>query len=240
MDYLRTIEIVALIIANSPISTGFGSREMGMPAQQLPANISWNFAKSESDALFLLLIAQGDRRAMHMLFARYKARVYRYALRLTKDDAVAQDLVNDVFLAVWRQSARFEGRSQVCTWLFAIAGNLAATALKRRPLESLEQQIADSVPDVADDPEVATGKLQEKSILASCLSKLSPPHREIIDLIYYHDKSVTEVAEIIGVPRSTVKTRMFYARNEIAGLLKKCGFDRVRQRRSSKTPCLAQ
>jgi RNA polymerase sigma-70 factor (ECF subfamily) len=177
---------------------------------------------------------------MHMLFARYKARVYRYALRLTKDDAVAQDLVNEVFLAVWRRSARFEGRSQVCTWLFAIAGNLAATALKRRPLESLEQGVADSVPDVADDPEVATGKLQEKSILANCLSKLSPLHREIIDLIYYHDKSVTEVAEIIGVPRSTVKTRMFYARNEIAGLLRECGLDRVRQRRASKTPCLAQ
>jgi len=153
---------------------------------------------------------------------------------------VAQDLVNEVFLAVWRQSARFEGRSQVCTWLFAIAGNLAATALKRRPLESLEQGVADSVPDGADDPEVATGKLQEKSILANCLSKLSPPHRQIIDLIYYHDKSVTEVAEIIGVPRSTVKTRMFYARNEIAGLLKKCGLDRARKRRASKTPCLAQ
>jgi RNA polymerase sigma-70 factor, ECF subfamily len=229
-----------LIITNSAISMGFGLREMGMPIQQLPANISWNFTKSESDASFLLLIAQGDRRAMHMLFARYKARVYRYALRLTKDDAVAQDLVNEVFLAVWRRSARFEGRSQVCTWLFAIAGNLAATALKRRPLESLERGVADSVPDVADDPEVATGKLQEKSILANCLSKLSPLHREIIDLIYYHDKSVTEVAEIIGVPRSTVKTRMFYARNEIAGLLRECGLDRVRQRRASKTPCLAQ
>ena len=240
MDYLRTIEMVPLIITNSAIGMGFGLREMGMPVQQLPANISWNFARSASDASFLLLIAQGDRRAMHMLFARYKTPVYRYALRLTKDDAVAQDLVNEVFLAVWRQSARFEGRSQVCTWLFAIAGKLAATALRRRPLESLDHEVAESVPDAADDPEVATGKLQEKSILATCLSKLSPPHREIIDLIYYHDKSVTEVAEIIGVPRSTVKTRMFYARNEIAGLLKACGFDRVRQRRASKTPCLAQ
>ena len=211
-----------------------------MHIEQVPGNVSWGFAKSESDALFLLLIAQGDRRAMHMLFARYKARVYRYALRLTKDEAVAQDLVSEVFLAVWRRSARFEGRSQVCTWLLAIAGNLAATALKRRPLESLDQGIADSIPDVADDPEVATEKLQEKSILATCLGKLSPPHREIIDLIYYHDKSVTEVAEIIGVPRSTVKTRMFYARNEIAELLKECGLDRVRQKRPSRTPCLAQ
>jgi RNA polymerase sigma-70 factor (ECF subfamily) len=148
--------------------------------------------------------------------------------------------VSEVFLAVWRQSARFEGRSQVCTWLLAIAGNLAAATLKRRPLESLDQRLADSVPDLADDPEVAIGKLQEKSILAACVSKLSPPHREIIDLIYYRDKSVTEVAEIIGVPRSTVKTRMFYARNEIAELLKQRGVQRARSKRNLRTPYLVQ
>jgi RNA polymerase sigma-70 factor (ECF subfamily) len=176
---------------------------------------------------------------MHMLFARNKTRVYRHALRLT-DDAVAQDLVSEVFLAVWRQSAQFEGRSQVSTWLLAIARNLAATTLKRRPVESLHKGIADSVPDVADTPEVAAGKLQEKSILTTCLSKLSPLHREIIDLVYYHDKSVTEVSEIIGVPPSTVKTRMFYARNEMAELLKERGIDRVRQKKAPRVTCLAQ
>jgi RNA polymerase sigma-70 factor (ECF subfamily) len=86
---------------------------------------------------------------------------------------------------------------------------------------------------------VATGKRQEGSILTTCLDKLSPPHREIIDLIYYHDKSVTEVSEIIGVPRSTVKTRMFYARNEIAELLKERGIDRVHQKRTPRMTCLA-
>lgn len=240
MDYLRTIEMMTLIITNSSTKHGLGLRETGMHVEQVPRNDPWNFVKSESDAAFLLLIAHGDRRAMHMLFTRYKTRVYRHALRLTNDDAVAQDLVSEVFLAVWRQSAQFEGRSQVSTWLLAIAGNLAATALKRRPIESLHEGIADSVPDVADNPEVAAGKLQEKSILTTCLSKLSPPHREIIDLIYYHDKSVTEVSEIIGVPRSTVKTRMFYARNEMAELLKERGIDRVRQKRTPRMTYLAQ
>jgi len=151
---------------------------------------------------------------------------------------VAQDLVSEVFLVAWRQSARFEGRSQVSTWLLAIAGNLAATVLKHRPFESLDQVITASAPDMADDPEIATGKLQEKSIVAACLTKLSPSHREVIDLIYYHDKSVTEVAEIIGISRSTVKTRMFYARNAIAGLLKECGIDRVRQKRNGHLPAM--
>ena len=212
-----------------------------MHVERVPTNDSWNLTTLESDASSLWLVAQGDRRAMHVLFARYRTRVYRYALRLTKDDAVAQDLVSEVFLAVWRRSARFEGRSQVCTWLLAIAGNMAAAALKRRPLESLDQRLADSVPDPAEDPEAVTGKLQEKSILAACVSKLSPAHREIIDLIYYRDKSVTEVAEMIGVPPSTVKTRMFYARNEIAELLKKRGIDRSRLKKTLRTPpCLVQ
>src|SRR5207245_10042352 len=124
-----------------------------MHIAQVPGNVSWNCVKPESDASFVFLVAQGDRQAMHMLFTRHRTRVYRYALRLTKDDAVAQDLVSEVFLAVWRQSARFEGRSQVSTWLLAIAGNLAATALERRPLDSLDQGLAASVPDIADDQE---------------------------------------------------------------------------------------
>jgi len=196
-------------------------------------------SEPRSDAAFLLMIARGDRHAMRMLFARHKIRVYRYALRLTNDDAIAQDIVSEVFLVVWRRAGRFEGRSEVSTWLLAIARNLVATALKRRPVQCLDQSIADSVADPADDPEVVVSKLQERSILAACLNKLSPPHREIIDLVYYREKSVKEVAEVIGIPRSTVKTRMFYARNEIAGLLKQFGVDWSRPRGSASTACIA-
>src|SRR5436305_14741439 len=113
------MEMAARIIANSLISLGLGLREMGMHVERVPTNDSWSLTKLEPDASFSWLVAQGDRRAMHMLFARYRARVYRYALRLTKNDAVAQDLVSEVFLTVWRRSAKFEGRSQVCTWLLA-------------------------------------------------------------------------------------------------------------------------
>jgi RNA polymerase sigma-70 factor (ECF subfamily) len=196
-------------------------------------------SKPCSDAAFLVMVARGDRHAMRMLFARHKVRVYRYALRLTNDDAIAQDIVNEVFLVVWRRAGRFEGRSEVATWLLAIARNLVATTLKRRPVQSLDQSIADSVADPADNPEVVMGKLQESSILAACLNKLSPPHREIIDLVYYREKSIKEVAEVIGIPRSTVKTRMFYARNEIAGLLKQCGVDWSRPRGRARTACIA-
>lgn len=209
---------------------------MGMQVNHALSNVPWNCepaSKPQSDIAILLLIAQGDRRAMHVLFVRYKVRVYRYALRLTHDEAVAQDLVNEVFLEVWRNAAKFEGRSQVRTWLLAITRNLAATILRRRPTERLEQRVAESIADPADDPGVAMEKVQQNLILATCLNELSPPHRQIIDLVYYHEKSISEVAEMIGIPRNTVKTRMFYARNEIAELLKRFRVDWARPRDES-------
>ena len=91
--------------------------------------------------------------------------------------------------------------------------------MRRRPMEKLDDGEAEAIPDHADDPETAIQKKQQSAILAHCLTKLSPAHREVIDLVYYHGRSIDEVAAIIRVPPSTVKTRMFYARNRIAKLL---------------------
>jgi RNA polymerase sigma-70 factor, ECF subfamily len=66
---------------------------------------------------------------------------------------------------------------------------------------------------------------EESAVLRQCLTQLSPAHREVIDLVYYHEKSIAEVAEIIGAPENTVKTRMFHARKRIAALLDARGFD---------------
>ena len=82
------------------------------------------------------------------------------------------------------------------------------------------------IEDHADDPETALAKKDKGSALRQCLTKLSADHREIIDLVYYHEKSVEEVAEIVGIPEATVKTRMFYARKKLSELLKEQGIDR--------------
>ena len=90
----------------------------------------------------------------------------------------------------------------------------------RRPAdEHLTDELSESIEDTADDPETAMARKQTGSVLAECLLKLSPIHREIVDLVYYHEKSIDEVAEILQVPRGTVKTRMFYAREHLAQLL---------------------
>jgi RNA polymerase sigma-70 factor (ECF subfamily) len=179
-----------------------------------------------SDELLIGRIASGDRLAMQVLFARHHVRVYRFVLRLVRDESTAEDLISEVFLDVWRQAGRFEGRSAVSTWLLAIARFKALSALRRRPDEELDDETADAIEDTSDTPEVALEKKEKSAVIRKCLEKLSAEHREIIDLVYYHEKSVEEVAEIVGIPENTVKTRMFYARKRLAELLKAAGIDR--------------
>jgi RNA polymerase sigma-70 factor (ECF subfamily) len=83
--------------------------------------------------------------------------------------------------------------------------------------------MAAAIEDTADNPETAVGTKNRNNIIQRCLTQLSPAHREVIDLVYYHEKSVDEVAHIVGVPAATVKTRMFYARSKMADLLKHAG-----------------
>src|SRR5262249_47711527 len=160
-------------------------------------------------------IAAGDKHAMQILFVRHNVRIFRFLLRFVADKSAAEDLVSEVFLDVWCQAGRFQGRSQVTTWLLAIARNKALSALRRRSTEELDDEAAAAIEDPEDNPEVTLQNQQKTEILLNCLTQLSPAHREVIDLVYYHEKSIDEVAEIVGVPPNTVTTRMFYARNQI-------------------------
>src|SRR5207249_11903273 len=78
--------------------------------------------QATSDKVLIGRIANGDRLAMQVLYARYHVRVFRFVVRLVRDESTAEDLISEVFLDVWRQAGRFEGRSAVSTWLLAIAG----------------------------------------------------------------------------------------------------------------------
>ena len=179
-----------------------------------------------SDEALISRIAGGDRLAMQVLFARHHVRVYRFVLRLVGNPATAEDLISEVFLDVWRQAAKFEARSSASTWLLAIARFKALSALRRRPDEELDDETAAAIEDLSDNPEVTAQKKDKSTILRKCLTGLSREHREIIDLVYYHEKSVEEVAGIVGIPEATVKTRMFYARKKLSELLKAAGVDR--------------
>ena len=183
-------------------------------------------AQATSDEMLLESIAAGERTAMHVLYARHNVRVFRFILRIVGDASIAEDLVSQVFLDVWRTAGQFEGRSQVSTWMLAIARFKALTALRNRRHEDIDQDEVLQIADNGDTPETSMDRSQTSATLRKAIAKLSPAHREIIDLVYYHEKSVEEVGQIIGIPQATVKTRMFYARKHLAELLKEAGFER--------------
>jgi len=180
-----------------------------------------------ADVALIRSIAAGDKQAMQILFARHNVRIFRFLVRFVGDTSAAEDLVSEVFLDVWRHAGRFRGRSQVTTWLLALARNKALSALRRRSTEELDDKTVAAIEDPQDNPEVTIENRQTSEILLNCLTQLSPPHREVIDLVYYHEKSIDEVADITGVPQNTVKTRVFYARRRIAELMSAQGIERA-------------
>jgi RNA polymerase sigma-70 factor (ECF subfamily) len=184
-------------------------------------------AKTTSDETLIGLIAAQDKDAMRLLFARHHVRVFRFLHRLINNEATAEELVTEVFLDVWRNAASFEGRAQVATWILGIARFKALTALRRRTLDEIDEEAVEAIEDMADTPEATCQKIQRGAILQDCLKQLSPAHREVVDLIYYHEQSIDEAARIIGIPENTVKTRVFHARKRLAELMAARGLDRA-------------
>lgn len=183
--------------------------------------------RETSDETLVGLIADGDRDAMQVLFARHNVKVFRFLVRIVDNEATAEDLVSEVFIDVWRHAGKFEARSQVATWILGIARYKALSALRRRTTDALDDDVIEFIEDNSDNPEVAVQKQETSAILLDCLKQLSPAHREIIDLVYYHDRTIEDVDQIIGVPQNTVKTRMFYARKRIAELMAARGVERA-------------
>ena len=186
----------------------------GVPA------IAATAGETSSDETLVERIAAGNKLAMQALFARHRTSVYRWLLRFVSNETLAEDLLSEVFLGVWRQAARFECRSSVSTWLLSIARHKALSARRRR-IEGAElgEKIEATIAGPANDPELALQEKDRSELVRRALTRLSPEHRQVIDLVYYHEKSVDEVAQIIDVPPATVKTRMFYARKKLAELV---------------------
>ncbi len=171
-------------------------------------------------------LADGEEGALRALMSRHQLRIFRFIVRRVKNEAMAEELTNEVFIDAWRNAGRYEGRSQPSTWLLSIAHNRAISALRRRREEVWDEEKAGEIADEGDNPEVSTQKGDKAAVMRRCLDSLSAEHKEIIDLVYYQEMSIAEVSEVVGIPEATVKTRMFYARKKLSEVLKANGIDR--------------
>jgi RNA polymerase sigma-70 factor (ECF subfamily) len=178
------------------------------------------------DRQLLARIAAQDQAALRAFLMHYQVRVFRFIQRMVRNEAVAEELTNEVFLEVWRHARSYEGRSSASTWVLSIAHHRAASSLRKRREESWDEDEAARISDTSDDPEVTAQKADKGALLRKCMGALSAEHREIIDLVYYHEMSITEISQAIGIPENTVKTRMFYARKRLSEEMKSQGVDR--------------
>jgi len=176
-----------------------------------------------SDTALISAVADRDQRAMQTLYMRHSVKIFRFISRIVNNPSLAEDLVSEVFLDVWRNAGSFKARSQVTTWLLAIARNKAYSALRRRSDEQIDDEALAAVEDPMEDQETLMDREDRNAIVQKCLAQLSLAHREVLDLVYYHEKSIDEIAEIVGIPASTVKTRAFYARSHMAKILRSAG-----------------
>src|SRR5262249_20161018 len=124
---------------------------------------------TSSDETLIKRIAGGDQLAMRTLFARHRVAIYRWLLRIVADETLAEDLVSDVSLDVWRQAAPWEGRASVSTCLPATARHKALSARRCRIDAELDARIASTVADPADDPETVLQKKSRSELLRSSL-----------------------------------------------------------------------
>jgi RNA polymerase sigma-70 factor (ECF subfamily) len=178
-------------------------------------------SSSAADDLALLArVAVGDRDAFRRLYAHYHRRLHRFLMRLTRERQLTEEVINDTMMVVWQHAGDFRGASRVSTWILGIAYRRALKTLERSRNASAQDVIvaAASMPDGVLLDALSQGT-ETHDWIDSALAKLSPEHRMVIELAYFLGLSCEEIAEIVGCPLGTVKTRMFYGRERLRQVL---------------------
>jgi RNA polymerase sigma-70 factor (ECF subfamily) len=188
--------------------------------QELPAaaDVPPEFALALDEASLIERIVRRDRAAFEALYRRYFPRLTRFVERMVRRPQVVGEVVNDTMWVVWRKAASYNGQSKVSTWIFSIAYRIALRALGRLR-DPVECEAPDAPAPAEAEPDRELMLRQDRRLLEEAMAKLSAEHRAVIDLTYFHDCACREVAQIVGCPVDTVKTRLFYARRRLRVLL---------------------
>jgi RNA polymerase sigma factor (sigma-70 family) len=164
-------------------------------------------------------IASGDREALAELYGGYQRALFNYLLQLTPDYGLAEEILQDTLVAVWKSAHRFEGRSSLRTWLIGIARRQAHNTLRQRRLPFADESELEGLAAIEPEPEAFTLASFARDELAAAFRQLAPLHREVLVLIFVQELSYQEVASVLEVPVGTVKSRICNARRALRALL---------------------
>ncbi|NLE52315.1 MAG: sigma-70 family RNA polymerase sigma factor [Chloroflexi bacterium] len=172
----------------------------------------------EPDLRLIERIGRGDPAALEALYARHGRALLAYLIGQVSDPHLAEEVLQDVMLAVWRGAARFRGESAVRTWLLAIARRRAITARQRRP--PVERPLDDRAATDDTGPLELVERQTERSAVRAALRDLPDDQRETLELVFFHGLSGPEAAEVLGVAPGTVKSRLHRAKNVLERVLR--------------------
>jgi RNA polymerase sigma factor (sigma-70 family) len=181
------------------------------------------------DGQLVQLVAERDADALEVLYERYGKVAYSLARRILTDEVLAQDVVQEVFLSLWRNAGRFDaGRGTVATYLLSMTHHRAVDVVRRE--EHLRRRrTSDEVLEFQPDPnpgvEAEAEAAERRSEVRAALAQLPPAQREALALAYFGGYTQREVATLVGVPLGTVKTRMAAGMRKLQQALREAGHE---------------
>ncbi len=179
-------------------------------------------AADDSDAhdreLMVRITRQRDTAALEALYVRFRPRLKSFLRRLTHDEALIEEAYNDVMVTVWRKSHQYEARSKVSSWVFSIAYRACLRMVKKQQKRDATFEMSgDDLADYAA-PE-APADTEGADALVAAVKQLKPNHRLVIELCYFEGHQLGDIAQIVGCPTNTVKTRLHHARKNLRKIM---------------------
>ena len=174
---------------------------------------------AEDERQIVKRIGAGDRQALAELYGRYQRPLFHYLLQLTPDYGLAEELLQDTLVAVWKSAQNFEERSSVLTWLFGIARRQAHNTLRQRTIPVVDVAALEEMAAKEPEPEAFTLANIARDELLAAFKELAPVHREVLVLILVQDLSYEETAAILSIPVGTVKSRLSNAKKCLRTIL---------------------
>ena len=169
---------------------------------------------AENDLDLLAKVRAGDRDAFERLYKLYHPRLTRFLWTLIRRPNLVEEVLDDTMMVIWNRPDSFHGASKLSTWLFAIAYRKAMRGLRKQD-DAVEDLEADRRVSTDAPPDETSSRQRVRKLLSEAIAELSPPHRAVVDLTYFHELGYREIAVILECPVDTVKTRMFHARRHL-------------------------
>ena len=188
------------------------------------------------DEVLLARIAQGDEEAYQCLFERYQTRLYNFILRTAGEAMLAEDIFQETFVRIAQKAHTFHPRAKAITWIYRIAYNLSVDALRRNRHLLDSEEITETLADDTEEPLERVAVNAQRAQLEQALSELSAEHRAVVVLSVIEERNHQEIADLVGAPVGTVRSRLHYALRRLERILGPTlsGQEPIRERRERR------